>query len=109
MAKKPDVGANGSRGQLLDVAERLMSVNGYAGTAVSAVCNEAGVAPTSLYWHFGSKEGLLAAVMERGATRWFDALPRWADTAGDAERREAVLVEGGVGVVIGERIRPRAP
>ncbi|MFC9894797.1 TetR/AcrR family transcriptional regulator [Nocardia sp. NPDC127579] len=91
MAKKPGI----SRDQILDVAEQLMSVNGYAGTAVSAICKEAGVAPTSLYWHFGSKEGLLAAVMERGAARWFDALPRWAGE----NPGEQVLIEHGAAAV----------
>ncbi|MFI9638161.1 TetR/AcrR family transcriptional regulator [Nocardia sp. NPDC051929] len=99
MAKKPDVGVTDSREQLLDVAERLMSANGYAGTAVSVICKEAGVAPTSLYWHFGSKEGLLAGVMERGAARWFDALPRLTDTVFDSESRESVLIEQGAAAV----------
>jgi AcrR family transcriptional regulator len=27
--------------------------------------------PPTLYWHFGDKEGLVAAVMERAAERWF--------------------------------------
>ncbi|MGY2092992.1 TetR/AcrR family transcriptional regulator [Nocardia gipuzkoensis] len=99
MAKKPGVGVTDSREQLLDVAERLMSVNGYAGTAVSLICKEAGVAPTSLYWHFGSKEGLLAAVMERGAARWFDALPRWADMAGDSGPQEGIIIEQGAAAV----------
>ena len=68
-----------SQEALLDVAEKLMSQKGYAATPVSAICKGAGVAATSLYWHFGSKEGLLAAVMERGAQRWFAALPRDGD------------------------------
>jgi AcrR family transcriptional regulator len=84
---------------LLDAAERLMSERGYAGTPVSAICQAAGVAPTSLYWHFGSKEGLLASVMERGAARWFAALPRWDETTGDAEQRLAALRSGGAAAV----------
>ncbi|GAB3668098.1 TetR/AcrR family transcriptional regulator [Actinocorallia lasiicapitis] len=84
-----------ARELLLDVAERLMSEKGYAATPVSAICKAAGVAPTSLYWHFGSKEGLLATVMERGADRWFAALPRWSELPGDpAARAEAVLAAG---------------
>jgi AcrR family transcriptional regulator len=69
-----------AKDRLLDAAERLMSDRGYAGTPVSAICAEAEVAATSLYWHFGSKEGLLATVMERGAQRWFAALPEWGDS-----------------------------
>ncbi|MEV6322153.1 TetR/AcrR family transcriptional regulator [Nocardia sp. NPDC051787] len=106
MAKKPsaeveDKRAAPSREQFLDVAERLMSERGYAGTSVSAICAEVGVAATSLYWHFGSKEGLLAAVMERGAARWFGALPRWDDLTGDVDERAAQLRHRGATAVTG--------
>lgn len=88
-----------SRESLLDVAERLMSAKGYAATPVSAICAEAGVAVTSLYWHFGSKEGLLAAVMDRGARRWFAALPQWDDLSGDASARAETIVREGAAAV----------
>ena len=76
-----------------------MSERGYAATPVSAICREAGVAVTSLYWHFGSKERLLATVMERGATRWFAALPRWDELDGDAQTRAEAIVRGGASAV----------
>jgi AcrR family transcriptional regulator len=79
---------------LLDAAERLMGERGYAATPVSVISKEAGVAVTSLYWHFGSKEGLLARVMERGANRWFDALPRWEDVEGTTEERLDAMLRG---------------
>jgi len=88
-----------SRELLLDVAERLMSEKGYAATPVSAVCKAAGVAVTSLYWHFGSKEGLLATVMERGAQRWFAALPRWEELPGDGDERTEVILRRGADAV----------
>jgi AcrR family transcriptional regulator len=46
-----------------------MAEKGYAATPVSASCPAAGVPVSSRYWHFGSKDGLLATVMERGADR----------------------------------------
>jgi AcrR family transcriptional regulator len=79
---------------LLDAAERLMGERGYAATPVSVISREAGVAITSLYWHFGSKEGLLARVMERGANRWFDALPRWDTIDGAPAERVAAMLRG---------------
>lgn len=88
-----------SRELLLDVAERMMSEKGYAATPVSAICRETGVAVTSLYWHFGSKEGLLATVMERGAGRWFAALPRWEDLPGGIEERAEVVLRSGADAV----------
>jgi AcrR family transcriptional regulator len=62
-----------SREEILDAAERLMSDRGYAATPMSALAAESGLPASSIYWHFGSKSGLLAAVMERGATRFFAA------------------------------------
>ena len=42
---------------------------------MAALVDEAGVPASSIYHYFGSKEGVLLAVMERGAERFFEALP----------------------------------
>lgn len=65
-----------SRGVILDATERLMSTQGYAATSISHIRRETGLPASSIYWHFGSKEGVLAAVMERGAERYFAQIPR---------------------------------
>ncbi|WP_433475905.1 TetR/AcrR family transcriptional regulator [Spirillospora sp. CA-142024] len=54
-----------------------------------------------IYWHFNSKEGLLAAVMDRGARRWFAALPPWEDLEGDPADRVEALVTAGAQAVAG--------
>ena len=64
-----------SRELILDATERLMATRGYAATSISDIRNACGLPPSSIYWHFGSKEGVLAAVMERGADRFFAAIP----------------------------------
>lgn len=64
-----------SREQILDATERLMSTQGYAATSISHIRKECGLPASSIYWHFGSKEGVLAAVMERGAERFFAQMP----------------------------------
>ena len=46
-----------------------MATKGYDGTSVAALVQESGLAPTSIYWHFGSKEGVLLAVIERQQER----------------------------------------
>lgn len=76
-----------SRELILDATERLMATRGYAATSISDIRKACGLPPSSIYWHFGSKEGVLAAVMERGADRFFAAIP----TSEDAERQLAVL------------------
>jgi AcrR family transcriptional regulator len=66
-----------------------MATRGYAATSISAISDACRLPPSSIYWHFESKEGLLAAVMERGAARWFADLPSWHDLPGSAARRLA--------------------
>jgi AcrR family transcriptional regulator len=64
-----------SREAVLDAAERLMAEHGYEAATVAGLVKEAGIPPSSIYHYFGSKEGVLLAVMERGARRFFEALP----------------------------------
>ncbi|BDY32223.1 TetR/AcrR family transcriptional regulator [Mycolicibacterium mageritense] len=64
-----------SRELILDATERLMATRGYAATAISDIRKASGLPASSIYWHFGSKEGVLAAVMARGAERFFSAIP----------------------------------
>jgi AcrR family transcriptional regulator len=74
LTKKQQKGEQ-SRELILDATERLMATRGYAATSISDIRNACGLPPSSIYWHFGSKEGVLAAVMERGADRFFAAIP----------------------------------
>src|SRR4051812_6996541 len=68
-----------SREEILDAAERLMGARGFAGTSISALAGASGLPPSSIYWHFGSKAGVLSAVMERGSKRFFAATHPNAD------------------------------
>jgi len=63
-----------SREEILDAAARVMAAQGYAGTSMSVLVEETGIPKSAIYHHFGSKSGLLAAVMERGARGVFDAM-----------------------------------
>jgi AcrR family transcriptional regulator len=76
-----------SRVLILDATERLMATQGYAATSINDIRKACGLPPSSIYWHFGSKEGVLAAVMERGADRFFAAIP----TSEGVEGQLAVL------------------
>jgi AcrR family transcriptional regulator len=85
LTKKQQQGEQ-SRELILDATERLMATNGYAATSISDIRRACGLPPSSIYWHFGSKEGVLAAVMERGANRFFAAIPAWDDVELPAEQ-----------------------
>lgn len=75
-----------SREVVLDAAERLMAEQGYDAATVAAIVEQAGIPPSSIYHYFGSKEGVLLAVMQRGANRFFAALP-------DVDRRRGSPIE----------------
>ena len=74
-----------SRRRILDAASSLMTERGFAGTSISEVSRLSGLPASSIYWHFESEEGLLGAVVEEGAQRWFESLPAQAEKG----RREA--------------------
>lgn len=51
--------------RVLDAAEALFIEHGFAAASVRAIAAQAGVNLGAAHYHFGSKEGLLAAVMHR--------------------------------------------
>ena len=53
--------------RILDAAEQLFAKKGFAGTSLRAVIKAADVNTASVHYHFGSKEGLIEAVLERRA------------------------------------------
>jgi AcrR family transcriptional regulator len=81
-----------SREAVLDAAERLMAEQGYDAASVAALVEEAGIPASSIYHYFGSKEGVLLAVMERGAERFFAELPDLDRRAGTQREHLSALV-----------------
>ena len=69
-----------------------MAENGYGAATVAALVDEAGIPPSSVYHYFESKEGVLLAVMERGAERFFEGLPAFDRRLGSqTDHLEAVV------------------
>jgi AcrR family transcriptional regulator len=52
------------REQIIDAATAVFAEYGYAGGSVRTIADRIGVSPASLLQHFGSKEGLLMAVLQ---------------------------------------------
>lgn len=90
-----DIQAVESRQRILDAATRLMSERGYSGTSISMITKLSGLPASSTYWHFGSKERLLAEVIESAAMQWLRSLPRWKDIEGGPEERLRAMLETG--------------
>jgi AcrR family transcriptional regulator len=83
-----------SRERLLAAAIELIAERGFAASSVDALCRRAGVVKTALYWHFGSKEGLLAAAVERVAGTWIDEIHEAASRGGDPLERLDLALTG---------------
>jgi len=61
---------------------------------ISQICEQAGVKPPAIYYHFGSKEGLLGAVVETVAEAWLDQLEAAQPAGGDIAERLRAAVNG---------------
>src|ERR1700733_8108971 len=76
-SRKPDTPAGSSpeaasvRDRLLDTAADLFYREGIRAVGVDLVVERTGVAKTSLYRHFPSKDDLVAAVLERDDRRFW--------------------------------------
>ncbi len=91
-----------SRRAILEAAKELIGQRGYAGASVGAICERAGVARTALYWHFGSKAGLLAAVTVRVFASWNEKIQRSVSEEGDPLQRLDRLIDGTREMVLNE-------
>ena len=58
------------RERLLDSADALLFIHGVISTPVDRILKDAQASPPSLYSHFGSKEGLIAAALHRRLHIW---------------------------------------
>lgn len=68
------------RERLLDAVDQLLFVEGVIATPVDVILRRAAASPPSLYKHFGSKDGLITAALERRLEIW----TRYWDEAMDA-------------------------
>ncbi|NWO04761.1 MAG: helix-turn-helix transcriptional regulator, partial [Alteromonadaceae bacterium] len=55
------------RDLLLDTAEQLFYREGFHATGIDRIQAESGVAKTTMYKHFASKDALIEAVLERAS------------------------------------------
>lgn len=65
MATASEIAPGDTKQRILAAAERLFAERGFAGASLRAVTGAAGVNLAAVHYHFGSKEGLLHAVLSR--------------------------------------------
>lgn len=83
-----------SRDSLLRAATRHFAERGFSATSIDDVCRDAGVVKSAVYWHFASKEGLLAAALEETATAWIDGIVASVHQTGDPRERLSRAIGG---------------
>ncbi|MYW91209.1 TetR/AcrR family transcriptional regulator [Amycolatopsis rubida] len=75
---------------ILDAAEQQLNSTGGAGMTVATIAQDAGITRGALYFYFGSKNEVLAALVERTVTELraeVDAVDTAASAPGDAVRQ----------------------
>ncbi len=76
-----------TRERLLAAAEELLLAQPSTEVSVRAVCAAAETNPAAVHYHFGSKDALVAALLEARLA------PLWTERLGAAAQREAELAE----------------
>src|SRR6266404_780118 len=79
-AAVPPAAAVSSHDRILHAAKQLFARRGYENTSTVAIARQAGTSESQLMKHFGSKEGLLEAIFDRG----------WQDLSQGMQRVQAL-------------------
>ena len=94
MTKKPTK-SEVSQKRVLDAAAKIFRDNGYAGTTMRTIAEEAGLKAGSIYYHYKSKDELISAVLDLGIHAVTDsvktALDALPDTASGRTRIETAI------------------
>jgi TetR/AcrR family transcriptional regulator len=76
-----------TRARLLRAAVGVFDRKGYAAASVREIVEIAGVTKPALYYHFGSKEGVLTAILQEAAREFASAMQRGVARPGTARER----------------------
>jgi len=82
-----------TRGRLLQSAVHIFDRKGYSAASVREIAEMAGVTKPALYYHFGSKEGLLIAILEEAIREFEKAILSAVAKPGSARERLMGLCE----------------
>lgn len=73
--------------QLLEIASRLFARNGFKGTSLRAIAEEAQITKAALYYHFPNKEALYHKIVFESFERLIASVKEAMATAGSAEQQ----------------------
>lgn len=90
MPRRAERTTSDSAARILDAALEIAARRGYDGTSISQISAAVELPASSLYWHFGNKDALLAAALVRG---WEQLQPALVGTPLDPERRPTACAD----------------
>lgn len=82
-----------SRHAILDATVRIAGQRGYVGTTMAQVTRASGLPASSVYWHFGNKDELLAHALDHGFARWDLDVPPWVELDPDRPREHELFAQ----------------
>jgi len=71
--------------EILEAAHKVFAQNGFSGTSVEAIAQEAGIAKGTLYLYYNSKHEIYWAALEKGITALCRELKQKLEEAGSVE------------------------
>ncbi|SIQ46131.1 MULTISPECIES: TetR family transcriptional regulator [unclassified Bosea (in: a-proteobacteria)] len=81
------MGASATRQQIVDVADRLFRERGYEATSFADIASDVGLSRGNFYYHFKTKDAILAAVIERRLEATAVLLAVWEQESGSPAER----------------------
>lgn len=82
-----------TRDRILTAALQVFDRKGYDAASVREIVELAGVTKPALYYHFGSKDGLLLAILQGGAREFQETMARSLERPGTTRTRVVGLCE----------------
>ena len=78
----------------MEVAAGLLLRDSVSAMSIADLVQRSGTPASSIYWHFGSKEGLVAAVAAAAVERWLASLPDASTLPASGGERVAAGIAG---------------
>jgi len=79
--------------QIIKAAIDLFSTKGFNGTSIRAIASATGMTISIIYHYFGSKEGLMVAILERSSKRLLETLQQISKRDMDSVDRFKLLIK----------------
>lgn len=102
VAKGSTIDPARTRATILEAATRVLYERGIDGVGVAELCTRLGVSKETLYRHFGTKDGLVVAMLEARSERVVTWLTEVAASAGDDPADQLAAVFDALGQWYGE-------